>query len=236
MTVTVFQLPQRFQLLNGLSSVDAGIRLVPFGVAIPIGAMLGSKIAGAFKVPIIYMIVASSIIQVVGFALLSTLPVSREIPASAYGYQILAGVGCGSVYQSLYLLIPLVAGRLHHGELSTPSSLQCGISNCSAVGMGAATQFRMMGGAVFLAVATSIFNDYVLPRLAELGILDTDARINEAGASAQMIEENSEIREVFAEGYRRQMLVLCAVSAAQVPAALLLWKKKQVVLPSTGKT
>lgn len=118
MTVTVFQLPQRFQIINGLSSVDAGVRLVPFGVTVPIGAMLGSRIAGNLRVPPIFVAIGGAIFQVVGFALLSRLPSTPQIPPSVYGFQVLCGIGVGATYQSLYILVPLIVGMKDQGKLN----------------------------------------------------------------------------------------------------------------------
>lgn len=124
MTVTVFQLPQRFQIINGLSSVDAGVRLVPFGVTVPIGAMLGSRIAGNLRVPPIFVAIGGAILQVVGFALLSQLPSTTQIPPSVYGFQVLCGIGVGATYQSLYILVPLIVGIKDQGKLNPmPSCL-----------------------------------------------------------------------------------------------------------------
>ncbi|RYP49219.1 hypothetical protein DL768_005036 [Monosporascus sp. mg162] len=80
LTVAAFQLPQRFQLINGLSSLDAGVRLVPFGGAVPVGTITSANVAGKLRVPAIYITIAGALLQVVGFALLGTLQVSLEIP------------------------------------------------------------------------------------------------------------------------------------------------------------
>jgi hypothetical protein len=35
---------------------------------------------------------------------------------------------------------------------------------------------------------------------------------------------------VLAHGYNLQMIVLCGFAAAQIPAALLMWRKKQITV------
>lgn len=121
MTATVFSLPQRFQLVHGLSSVDAGLRLAPFGVSVPVGSIIGTNVSGKLKVAPIFVALGGSLCQVAGFALLGTLPSSTQFPAGAYGYEVLAGIGCGATYQCLYLLIPFVTSTRDRGKL-TPSS------------------------------------------------------------------------------------------------------------------
>lgn len=116
LTVTTFQLPQRFQLINGLSSLDAGVRLVPFGAAVPIGTVASANIAGKLQVPAVYIIIAGAVLQVVGFALLSTLEASTQIPPAVYGYQVIAGLGCGISFQTLFLAIPFIAEKRDYGR------------------------------------------------------------------------------------------------------------------------
>ncbi|KXX79724.1 Multidrug resistance protein 3 [Madurella mycetomatis] len=200
MSVTTFQLPQRFQLVNGLSNLDSGLRLLPFGAMFPVGSMTGSTLASKLRVPAIYLALVGSVFQVVGYALLSALSASLQVEAKVYGYLILAGFGCGLTYTMVYIVVPFTVEKRDQ-----------------AVGMAIANQFRTMGSAMFLAIATSVFNGY-------LGITGDNAA-DFAGVS----EQQEESRRMLSEGYNRQMLVLCAVSAAQIPATLLLWKRKQIV-------
>ncbi|OTA80297.1 hypothetical protein M434DRAFT_38029 [Hypoxylon sp. CO27-5] len=213
LTVTAFQLPQRFQLVNGLSSLDAGVRLVPFGGAVPVGTITSAAVAGKLRVPAIYITISGALLQVVGFALLGTLQPSAGIPAAVYGYQVIAGVGCGISFQTLFLTIPFTADKCDQ-----------------AVGLGTASQSRAMGSAIMVAISTSIFNDYVLSELSALGISDPSSLIETQnmtgiGASSELQDET---KRILSEGYNRQMLVLCACGAAQAVVALLMWKKNQI--------
>jgi hypothetical protein len=170
--------------------------------------------AGRFRLPPIFVAIGGSALQVLGFALLGTLPYTHNILPRTYGFQVIAGFGCGVTYQSFYITMPVVATRGN-----------------AAVGMGAVTQFRMMGGAVVLAIATSVFNGHVLPTLRALGLESTEELMLTSGSSIYG-EVGNELRIVLSEGYNRQMLVLCASAASQILAILLLWKKQQIVLPS----
>ncbi|KAI1084851.1 hypothetical protein F5B20DRAFT_523497 [Whalleya microplaca] len=96
--------------------------------------------------------------------------------------------------------------------------------------MGSASEFQMMGSAIFLAISTSVSNSCTRPRL--VGIVDT----SDSGSLASLgkylaalpAQTQEQVNHTLADGYNRQMLVLCGVAAAQVPVALLLWKKKQI--------
>lgn len=101
----------------------------------------------------------------------------------------------------------------------------------SAVGMGAVSQLRVMGGAIVLSIATSVFNGYTRSRISDI--------LHAAGAPVNSLEsfeylasldsvEREHIIVIMARGYNLQMYVLCAFASMQIPAALLLWRKKQI--------
>ncbi|KAI0011598.1 putative multidrug resistance protein fnx1 [Xylariaceae sp. FL0662B] len=208
--ICIFILPQRFQLVYGTSGLDAGVRLIPFTMIISVSSIFATTLAGKFKVPPLYLLLAGSCLQVIGFSLLGTLPSTLEIPSRIYGFEIIAGWGCGINFALLFLLIPFVNEKRD-----------------SAVAMGAGSQFRMMGGAIVLAISTSVFNTYAKPQLETLlSISDTDALTTLLPALPQDLQE--QVRYVLAEGYNRQILVLCVSAALQIPASLLMWKKKQL--------
>jgi hypothetical protein len=103
----------------------------------------------------------------------------------------------------------------------------------AAVGMGAVSQLRVMGGAIVLAIATSVFNSYTRPRLA--GFFESAQSSGNPISSMQSLaqfssEEQASIKAILANGYNLQMYVLCAFAAAQIPSALLLWRKKQILV------
>jgi len=104
--VTMFQIPQRFQFVDNISPLQAGIRFIPFTLAAPVGSVVGPLIAKVAKVPPIYLVIFASITQVVGFALLSSLPASDSISKAQYGYEFLAGFGCGINITLLILMTP----------------------------------------------------------------------------------------------------------------------------------
>lgn len=114
----MFIIPQRFQLVYGTSGLDAGVRLIPFTVVIPVSSIVASTLAGKLKVPPLYLLLVGSCFQVLGFALLGTLPSTLEIPARIYGFEILAGWGCGINFALLFILIPWVNDKRDHGKFS----------------------------------------------------------------------------------------------------------------------
>ena len=104
--VGIFQLPQRLQVVNGVSPLEAGLRFIPFTLAAPFGSVVAPTMAKLCKIPPIYLVISASVIQVIGFALLSSLPASQSIAVAQYGYEILAGFGCGINITLLILMTP----------------------------------------------------------------------------------------------------------------------------------
>lgn len=102
----IFQLPQRYQIVNSLEPLEAGIRLIPFTLAAPFGSIISAGLAKGGKIPALYFVVLAAVLQVIGFALLSTVPESHEISAAQYGYEIIAGFGCGINISLLLVMIP----------------------------------------------------------------------------------------------------------------------------------
>jgi hypothetical protein len=97
--------------------------------------------------------------------------------------------------------------------------------------MSAATQTRIMGGAITLAIATSVFNTYTQPKLhayVSSAHPSLESVYSVQGLATFAPAEQLAIRGILAKGYNLQMYVLCAFGAAQIPAALLLWRKKQI--------
>lgn len=212
LAVAYFQLPQRFQLVNGLSSLDAAVRVLPFGVASSTGTVLSGRVAGKAKIPAIYIVLFGAVLQVIGFALLGTLHETGGIEPATYGYMVLGGMGCGISYSTMILIVPFAAEKRD-----------------GAVAMGAANQFRIMGGAIGLAIVTSVFNGYVRSQFARLNI---SVPITDLAGGAELTLPPSlqdDMRRVLSEAYNHQMLVLCALGAAQIPASLLMWKRKQII-------
>ncbi|KAI1361575.1 MFS multidrug transporter-like protein [Xylaria arbuscula] len=198
--ISVYQLPQRFQLVNGLSGLDAGVRLIPFTLASPVGTGFAASVAGRLKIAPIWIIITGAALQVVGFSLLGTLPRTLDILPRTYGFEIIAGFGCGMNLALLFVIIPNVVD-----------------DRDKAVALGAASQFRMMGSAITAAIANSVYNGYTKPRLVDL-----------MTASSTSATTKDMMKLIYAGGFNQQMIVLAAFAAAQIPAALLLWKKPQL--------
>lgn len=110
-----FQVPQRFELINGYSAMDAAVRLVPPGAGMALGVVTTAKLAYNLKVPIVYFLALSTVLQVVGFALLAVLPTDKHVPKTVNAYLFLAGLGGGIVLQGVLMSIPYITEKRDNG-------------------------------------------------------------------------------------------------------------------------
>ena len=110
-------------LINGLSNFGSAIRTIPFGAASAFGTMLSGRLAGKLKVPSIYLILIGAVFQVIGFALLSTLDASKSIQSAAYGFQVVAGLGCSFSWSNLIMLTAFTAEKRDGGTFHISKNL-----------------------------------------------------------------------------------------------------------------
>ncbi|KAF2798438.1 MFS general substrate transporter [Melanomma pulvis-pyrius CBS 109.77] len=208
----VFQLPQRFQVVHGLSPLAAGVRVMAYTGAAPISSIITALVAKK-GVPPIYLVLGASCLQIIGFALLGSLPASTTISKAQYGYQVIAGLGCGTNISLLTLMTPFSVSEQDN-----------------AVAMGAITQFRVMGGAIGLSIVNTVMHGLLRSRLSP--ILHP-AQLNKVLDSTQAIIElppavREEVVLKFSEGYNVQMMILAGLAAGQIIGTLVMWKKKQI--------
>ena len=117
----VFQLPQRFQVINGTSAIGAGVRLLPFTASAPVGSIVTAILAKK-GVPPIYLVMFASTLQVIGFALLGNLRPQDGISSAQYGYQAMAGFGLGTNISLLTLMTSFSVEPRDKGKVSTTRS------------------------------------------------------------------------------------------------------------------
>lgn len=93
-------------------------------------------------------------------------------------------------------------------------------------------QFRTMGGAIGLAIVTTVLNSYIKSHLsAFLYPQEVNALLKSTQAFTALPPDLAEtVKIVFAKGYNLQTQVMVGFSAAQVPVALMMWQKKQIVV------
>ena len=104
-----------FQLVYGTSGLSAGVRTMPFTFAAPFGAVWGSGAVSKYNVPVVFVLLIAAFLQIIGFSLLSTLPFTQSVPHRMYGFQIIAGFGCGISINLPALVVPHIVEPKHRG-------------------------------------------------------------------------------------------------------------------------
>ncbi|KAH8199963.1 hypothetical protein TruAng_005844 [Truncatella angustata] len=219
MTIAAIELPQRFQLVNESSPLDAGVRLLAFAVATPVGIVVASVLTGRLRIPFVYTLTFGACLQITGFTLISTVPTTVNLWNGMYGFCVLAGMGAGVTAGTFYVLTPISCEK-----------------EDQPLAVGLALQARMLGGAVGIAVVNSVWVNYVRSHLASaMSTAEIDELLSSIGSLAQYPQDlQTFIRGVCGEAYNLQMRATLGFSAAQFLAIAALWRKKPFRLSEQG--
>ena len=96
--------------------------------------------------------------------------------------------------------------------------------------MGAVTQFRLMGGAIGLAIVTTVLRGYVTANLSGFLSQDQITLILQSSSEIAKLDPDTQfkIKGIYANGYTLEMKILCGFAAGQVLTTLIMWQKKQL--------
>ncbi|MCJ1233481.1 hypothetical protein MMC14_001439 [Varicellaria rhodocarpa] len=205
-------IPQRFQVVNDLSSFSAGWRLLALMLCTPVASMLSGYLMSNRKIPIIYILLVGAILQIIGLALMGTLSISDPtVPRAQYGYQVILGFGVGLTLSSLLIAAPTVIE-----------------DKDTAVFVGALAQARIIGGSIGLTIGTNILNENVKSGTTEFlssqqlsDLLQSAQTIKTLPSDLQMV-----VKQVFGKGYNEEMQALTGFSGAALLATLMMWEGK----------
>lgn len=115
-TSVVVYLPQRFQAVNNLSPVKAGINVLPVLLVSAFGATFSGLILSRRNL-CSYLIIFGNALQVVGLGLHSALPTNPAIATASYGYRAILGLGLGTTLSSSFVLARIEVRRSDIGML-----------------------------------------------------------------------------------------------------------------------
>jgi len=102
-----------------------------------------------------------------------------------------------------------------------------------AVALGGVTQFRVLGGAVGVSVATNLLNNHVNIALSSIFTRDQVAIILHSTDSIARFDAQlqSSVRMIFAAGYKLQLGAVLGFTAAQFLGILLMWERRPRTIP-----
>ncbi|GES65959.1 MFS toxin efflux pump [Aspergillus terreus] len=162
--VLVYYLPIFFQSVRGASAMKSGIQLLPVMLATVVSSVAVGILVTVFGYYTPFLI-GSTAIAAIGAGLVTLY--SKDISSGKWiGYQILVGAGVGAGFQ-----IPITAVQTALPAEDIPTG--------SAVIMF----FQTLGGALFIAVAQSVFQNGLIEGIVEYAPKVNPADIVKAGAT-----------------------------------------------------
>jgi hypothetical protein len=212
--VLIFYVPLYFQTIKGISATKSGIDILP----LILSNVVASIVAGGLITVVGYytpFLIAGSIFLAVGAGLVSTLDIDSPF-AKWFGYQLLAGIGAGMSIQVTLLAVQAVLDIE-----DVPIGTACIIF------------FQTLGGALFVAVAQTVFQNGVIRAAKEL-IPDLDPLLLLATGATELRDvltkigrqdELPHVLQVYMAGIKDAFRVTVGLACAAVLATLFVeWK------------
>ncbi len=205
----LYTLPLWFQGVRGTSAVKSGIDTIPMVLALVMGAIASGGIITATGYYVPWMFVAT-ILMSTGAGLMTTFKLDTN-HAAWIGYQVLFGIGIGT-------------------GLQQPSLAAQTVLPMEEVAIGVSLMFfaQSLGGAIFIAVAQSLFQNYLGAELPLIDGIDT-AKVLAASATglseAVPADKLTDVLLVYNGGIHRSFIVSVAVSCLMIlPALTMEWR------------
>ncbi|PFH60975.1 hypothetical protein XA68_18448 [Ophiocordyceps unilateralis] len=136
----VFYLSLYFQAIQGVSAVQAGIKILPLLLATVFVSILTGVIVSAVGYYNV-VIIPCMLLFTVGSGMLTTLDIDTPF-GKWFGYQVLTGLGIGAGFQTGVVVIQTVLPQ-----------------DMVPVGVACVQFFQALGGAIFFAVAQTLFQN-----------------------------------------------------------------------------
>ncbi|KAL4819756.1 major facilitator superfamily domain-containing protein [Aspergillus spinulosporus] len=214
--VLVYYLPIFFQSVRGSSAMTSGIQLLPLMLATVVSSVLTGILVTIFGYYTPFLI-GSTAIASIGGGLVTLY--SIDISSGKWiGYQILLGAGVGAGFQ-----VPMTA--VQTSLASKPDDIPQGTA--------AVMFFQTLGGALFIAVAQSLFQNGLIEGVVKYAPSVDPAAIVEAGATEMrhVLEQLGQLDQLenvilaFLDGLRdTYRLSLALFLAAFVVACFFEWR------------
>ncbi|KAK0707528.1 major facilitator superfamily domain-containing protein [Lasiosphaeris hirsuta] len=211
----VYYLSLYFQAIQGDSAVQAGIKLLPLLIAVVITSV---ATGGLISVVGYYnpFVLPSMVLFTVGSAMITTFQLDSPFRVW-FGYQVIAGLGIGVGFQVGVLVV----------QNTMPLEWV-------PVGTACVQFFQSMGGAIFIAVAQSVFQNGLAEGVArDAPGLPPDLFINSGASQVRQIlielhaEQYTEaVLGAYLQGLRNSYYITVACGAcAFIAACGFRWKK-----------
>ncbi|KAG5790879.1 hypothetical protein H9Q69_010074 [Fusarium xylarioides] len=217
LNVNMYYLPLYFQFTAGLDPMVVAVRLLPFVCLIIFATMLSGALMAKYNLYAAWY-TASGIIALVGGALLARIDAATPTK-EIYGFEVLAGFGCGLTFQAAYA-IALVKAPMD----KAPSVLS--FINVAQLG----------GAALSLAIAGCLFHNVgfntMQSALDGRGYNSSEIHDALAGGYSPIISDSTpEVRAIVTDAIATtlgKVYILSAVAAAAILVSGLLMRWERV--------
>lgn len=145
----IYNLPEYFQIINGLSATDSGIRNLPLILASALSSLAGGYLLGRVGIYPVFLLVSSALLTL-GAGLVYTLNPTSGL-GSVIGYQIIVGIGVGSGIQ-----VPVSAAQ----AFSPPQDIP--------LVTGVVLFFQLISGAICVSASHAVLSNRFITALASL--------------------------------------------------------------------
>ncbi|KAL7817655.1 MFS general substrate transporter [Trichoderma aethiopicum] len=149
----IYYLSLYFQAIQGVSAVTAGIKILPLLLSSVFTSILTGGLISAIGY-YNFIVWPCMILYTVGTGMITTFAVHTPLK-EWFGYQVLAGLGIGAGFQASVLVVQTVLSQ-----------------EWVPIGTACVQFFQVLGGAVFVAVAQTLFQNGLIDQLEKdnLGI------------------------------------------------------------------
>ncbi|KAM3535274.1 hypothetical protein MY4038_001515 [Beauveria bassiana] len=210
----IYYLSVYFQTIQGVSAVQAGIKVLPLLLATVICSVVSGAMVSRFGT-YNYVIVPCMVLFSIGAGLITTFDVHTPL-REWFGYQVLAGLGVGAGFQIAAVVVQTVLPQ-----------------EWIPVGTACVQFFQSLGGSIFIAVAQTVFQNGLLEGIesANLGI-DSRIFINSGVSQARNILQQLHredalplVLDAYMKGLRNTYYISMACAICAFLSALALEKR-----------
>lgn len=217
LNVDIYYLPLYFQFTAGLDPMEVAVRLLPFVCLIIFATMLSGAMMAKYSLYAGWY-TASGIIALIGGVLLARIDASTPTK-DIYGFEVLAGFGCGLTFQAAYAI------ALVKAPMEKASSV---LSFINVAQLGGAAISLAMSGCIFHNVGFNIMRDALDGR----GYSSTEIHDALAGGYSPIISDSTpEVRAIVSDAIAStlgKVYILSAVGAAAILVSGLLMRWERV--------
>lgn len=210
----IYYLSLYFQAIQDVSAVQAGIKILPLMLSTVIISIVTGGIISAVGYYSI-VVVPCTILYAVGVGMITTFDVDTPL-REWFGYQVLAGLGIGAGFQASILVVQTVLTQ-----------------EWIPVGTACVQFFQAFGGAIFIAISQTLFQNGLIDKLTEddIGIEPTifinigASEIKETLESMGRMDALPTVLEAYMKGLRNTYYasLACAICAL-LACACFQWK------------